>query len=118
LKRNFPQSLNDLPLLLPHPGTPLREQLDGWMAEQDIKPRIVGEYQDSALLKVFGQAGTGIFPAPSALVKEIERQYDVIEIGQTDRVKERFYAISVERRLTNPAVIAITKQAKQLFSKG
>jgi LysR family transcriptional activator of nhaA len=68
---------------------------------------LVGEFDDSALMKAFGQAGVGIFIAPSMIVEEVERQYGVVKIGQIDDVTEKFYAISVERRASHPAVIAI-----------
>ena len=89
-----------------------------WFGERQIQPRIVGEFDDSALMKAFGQSGIGIFIAPSVIAEEVQRQYSVKAIGQTDDVTERFYAISVERRLTHPAVVAVTEAARQeLFAK-
>ncbi len=90
-----------------------------WLEEQRIHPRIVGEFDDGALLKAFGRAGAGIFAAPSAIAEQVRRQYGVVAIGRTEAVSEVFYAISVERRLTHPAVVAITSAAcKELFRKG
>jgi LysR family transcriptional activator of nhaA len=111
--RRFPGSLDGAPLLLPTDNTALRRSLDQWFDTQRIRPLIVSEFEDSALLKVFGQQGGGIFAGPSAIEREIQRQYGVRVVGRTDAVRERFYAISVERRLNNPAVIAICAAARE-----
>jgi len=76
---------------------------------------VVGEFEDSALLKVFGQSGRGIFAAPSVIAREVQRQYQVRPIGRTDEIRERFYASSVERRLKHPAVVAIIEAARRSF---
>lgn len=117
LRRGFPGSLTTVPLLLPHESASHRVQLLRWLADQGISPRIAGEFQDSALLKVFGQAGTGVFAAPAAIADTICEQYAVEEIGRTDSVRERFYAVSVERRITNPAVVAITKAGRRVLDR-
>ena len=115
-KGPFPRSLDGAPLLLPGEDAAVRPRLMRWFDEQRIRPRIVGEFDDGALLKAFGRAGTGIFAAPSAIAEEVRRQYGVVAIGRTEAVTEAFYAISVERRLTHPAVVAITSAArKELF---
>ncbi len=115
----FPRALHGAPLLVPGENTIIRGRLMRWFGEQQIQPRIVGEFDDSALMKAFGQSGIGIFIAPSIIADEVQRQYGVKLIGQTDDVVERFYAISVERRLTHPAVVAVTEAARQeLFAKG
>ena len=115
-RRGFPGSLNGAPFLLPTENTVLRHSFDRWFVANGIRPRIVGEFEDSALLKVFGQTGMGIFPAPSIIEAEIRRQYQVKVIGRVESVKERFYAISVERKLKHPAVVAISEAArKKLF---
>lgn len=115
--RSFPASLGGAPMLLPVEGTTLRRSLDHWFAARGLVPNVVGEFADSALLKAFGQAGVGIFPAPMVIAREIERQYQVRVVGEAPEVKERYYAISVERRLRHPAVIAIREQARhQLFA--
>ena len=89
-----------------------------WFGEQQLQPRIVGEFDDSALMKAFGQSGIGVFIAPSVIADEVRHQYGVEVIGQTDEVKELFYAISVERRLNHPAVAAVTSAARQaLFAR-
>lgn len=112
-RRGFPKSLEGAPVLLPTENTTLRRSLEQWFASRGIRPNIVAEFEDSALLKVFGQTGTGIFPAHSIIADEVQRQYQVRLIGRADKVRERFYAISVERRLNHPAVIAITEEARQ-----
>lgn len=115
-QRGFPKSLDGAPVLLPAEGTALRRQLDDWFTENKIRPRIVGEFEDSALLKAFGQAGAGLFPVPSIVEAEVGRQYHAKPIGIVEGVVERFYAISAERRVTHPAVAAICTAARtQLF---
>jgi LysR family transcriptional activator of nhaA len=111
-RRGFPQSLDGAPFLLPTPKSMLRRSLDHWFDSQNIQPDLLGEFDDSALLKVFGQAGVGLFAAPSAVEKETCRQYGVQPVGRLDAVRERFYAISVERKLKHPAVKAITEAAQ------
>ncbi len=112
-RRRFPHSLHGAPVLLPTDNTNLRRSLDQWFEELAIRPRVVAEIEDSALLKVFGQHGAGVFAAPDILQDEILRQYGVRLVGRTRDVTERFYAISVERRIKNPAVAAITDAARE-----
>lgn len=112
-RRNFPKSLNGAPMLLPTENTTLRRSLDEWFAARGVRPKVIGEFEDSALLKVFGQTGTGIFPAPSIIAKELQDQYQVRVVGRVEEVRERFYAISIERRLKHPAVVAISEQARR-----
>jgi LysR family transcriptional activator of nhaA len=112
-RRGFPHSLDGAPLLLPTENTSLRRSIEQWLDHERIRPRIVGEFEDSALLKVFGQAGKGLFPAPAVIEAEVRGQYDVRLVGRVPGVKERFYAISAERRLKNPAVVAICEAARQ-----
>ena len=100
-------------MLVPGENTIVRGRLMRWFGERQIQPRIVGEFDDSALMKAFGQSGIGIFIAPSVIADEVRRQYGVEAIGRSDEVTERFYAISVERRLTHPAVVAVTEAARQ-----
>ena len=84
-----------------------------WFEKLHVHPRIVGEFDDSALMKAFGQAGTGVFIASTPIASEVEKQYGVTVIGQTDEVREQFYAISVERKISHPAVVAITNTARE-----
>ena len=109
----FPQRLDGAPLLLPGDDVAVRPKLIRWFDQNRIRPRIAGEFDDSALMAAFGQAGAGIFSAPSAIAEQIREQYGVVEIGATDEITEGFYAISVERRLSHPAVIAISEAARQ-----
>ena len=110
-RHGFPQSLQDAPFLLPTPKSMLRRSLEHWMESRDIRPELRGEFDDAALMKVFGQAGAGLFPVPSAVEKDTCQQYQVQLVGRLEAVRERFYAISVERRLTHPAVKVITQTA-------
>jgi LysR family transcriptional activator of nhaA len=109
----LPGSLGGAPFLLPARNTTLRRSLDQWFDERGIRPRVVGEFDDSALLKAFGQAGLGIFAAHEAIETEIRRQYGVVKLGRLEGLRERFYAISAERRLKHPAVLAISETARR-----
>ena len=111
-RRRFPRSLDGAPFLLPTPDAALRRLLDQWFEAQGIRPDIVGEFDDSALLKVFGQSGAGLFAVPSAIEAEVRRQYGVRLVGRVE-VLERFYAITVERKLKHPAVVAIAEAARR-----
>ncbi|WP_030130809.1 transcriptional activator NhaR [Pseudomonas sp. QTF5] len=111
--QNFPRSLHGAPLLIPGPETVVRSRLQRWFAEQQIQPQIVGEFDDSALMQAFGQSGSGIFIGPSVIADEVKRQYGVEVIGQTDAVRESFYAISVERKVKHPGIVAITEGARR-----
>lgn len=112
LRRRFPRSLNDAPMLLPTSSTALRRALDQWFEAGDLRPNVVGEFDDSALMKTFGQAGHVAFPAPAVIEQEVIRQYRVQAVGRVQEVRERYYAISVERRLKHPGVLAITTAAR------
>ena len=115
--QDFPRSLHGAPLLIPGQETVVRSRLLRWFAEQQIQPRIVGEFDDSALMQAFGQSGSGIFISPSVIADEVTRQYGVELIGQTDAVSESFYAISVERKVKHPGIVAITEGARrELFT--
>ena len=112
LQQEFPYSLERASMLLPLQATTLREELDLWLESLDITPVIVGEFDDAALLKAFGQRGDGIFMAPTVIEDEIQRQYQVSVVGRTEEVMYRFYAISIEKILTHPAVLAISTTAR------
>jgi LysR family transcriptional activator of nhaA len=114
-RRGFPRSLDGAPFLLPSEDSALRVSLEEWFQKQGIRPRVVGVFEDSALLDAFGQAGAGLFAMPSAIDAEVRRQYRVRLVGRLDSVRQRFYAITVERKLRNPAVIAISERARALF---
>lgn len=117
-RRRFPQSLNGAPMLLPTSDTALRHALERWLDDNDLHPEIVGEFADSAVLKVFGQHGAGIFAVPTVVEAEVRRQYKVRKIGEVKDVIERFYAISVERKVRHPAVVAIYDAARQTVFGG
>jgi LysR family transcriptional activator of nhaA len=107
----FPGSLDGAPILLPTQGVTLRRSLNQWFDRHGIHPKVVAEFDDTALLKVFGADGIGVFPAPEAVSEELQVRYDAAYVGQADGVVESFYAISAERRIKHPAVMAIAQAA-------
>jgi LysR family transcriptional activator of nhaA len=111
-RRGFPKSLDGAPMLLPTDNTSLRRSLEKWFQEIEVRPQIVAEIEDSALLKVFGQHGSGIFPVPRIVAADVRRQYGAHVVGSTDKVLESFFAITIERRITHPAVAAIAAAAR------
>jgi LysR family transcriptional activator of nhaA len=111
LQPGFPRSLHGAPMLLPTPMSALRGHLDQWFTSQGIRPRVIGEFDDRALIKVFGQAGDGVFVVPTIIEEEVCRRHGVTVIGRSETVRERFYAISVERVIKHPAVVAIRDAA-------
>lgn len=112
LKKGFPGSLNGAPALLPSEGTSLRRALDAWFEHKAVVPKVAGEFDDSALLQAFGARAFGFFVAPSVIEAAVTRQFGVSVIGRTEDVRERYYAVSVERRLRHPAVVAIAQSAR------
>jgi len=116
-KEGFPGSLSNTPWLLPTAGTVLRRTLDQWFDSVGIHPHIAGEFEDSALTKVFGQQGMGVFAGPSVIEEEICTQYRLRAIGRIDQIREQFYAISMERKVRHPGVLAITENARREFFK-
>lgn len=117
LKGEFPACLNGAPTLVPGDGAAVRSRLDRWCEANKLRPRVVGEFDDSALMKAFGQRGAGVFIGPTVLESEIETQYGVKTLGRTQKIVEEFFAISVERRVTHPCVVAIAEAARnRLFA--
>lgn len=112
LRRRFPASLQDAPMLLPTTNAPLRRALDEWFETHGVRPRVVGEFEDSALMKVFGQSAGCLFPAPSAIATDVSRFHSVKLVGRAETVRERYYVISAERRLTHPGILAMTSAAR------
>ncbi len=110
---NFPASLDGAPMLLPGRGSAIRRELDDWFERTGVEPRAVAEFDDSALLKVFGSGDAGVFPAPHAIAGEIRRMYGAKVIGLAGDVRESYLAISPERRLKNPAVMQIIDSARE-----
>ena len=115
-RAGFPHSLTDAPCLMPTDHTAVRRSLDIWMDENEIFPDIIAEFEDSALLKVFGQAGEGIFPVPTAIENLVKKQYGVHLVGRIPQVLDKFYAISAEKRVHHDATLLVVKQARnELF---
>jgi LysR family transcriptional activator of nhaA len=112
LRRRFPASLTGAPMLLPTRNTALRRAIDEWFEREQLRPEVTGEFEDSALMKVFGQSSGALFPAPAVIERDVSRVYGVRVIGRSSEVRERYYAISVERRVTHPGVLAITSAAR------
>jgi LysR family transcriptional regulator, transcriptional activator of nhaA len=112
-RKHFPGSLDGAPMLVPGSGAAIRGAIDRWFGDRGITPHIVGEFDDSALMKAFGQAGAGIFPTPAILDTEVQQQYRVRTLGTADEVVVKYYAITMERRITHPAVAAISQAARQ-----
>jgi len=111
-KGKFPACLDGAPMLVPGDGAAVRPRLDRWRIAHKLQPRVIGEFDDSALMKAFGQRGAGVFIGPTVLESEIETQYGVKTLGRTRESVEEFFAISVERRVTHPCVVAITEAAR------
>ena len=110
----FPACLNGAPLLLPGPNTAVRGEIDRWLGDARLFPRVVGEFDDSALMKVFGQAGEGYFPAPAIMSDEICARYNVVEVGRIDAVREAFWLITTERRIQHAEVRAVLEEARRV----
>ncbi|TXH89323.1 MAG: transcriptional activator NhaR [Rhodoferax sp.] len=118
LQGEFPRCLHQAPMLIPGAQASVRPQLDAWLGRHRLQPRIVGEFDDGALMSAFGREGRGVFMAPSALESDTLSQYGVELLGRTDELSEEFFAVSVERRITHPCVVAITDIARdQLFGR-
>jgi LysR family transcriptional activator of nhaA len=109
----YPQCLHGQPLLLPGDESPIRAQLMDWFEAQRLVPRVVAEFDDTALMKTFGRAGAGVFPAPVAIADEISQVYDSLLLGPAGNIEESYYAISTERRVSHPSVRAIIDAASK-----
>lgn len=117
--KDFPQNLDAAPMLMPTRSSALRRSLELWFERVDVAPCVVAEFEDRALMKAFGEAAAGIFTLPTAVERDVLDKYAVKVVGRTEEVKERFFAISAERRIKHPAVAAITESARvDLFSEG
>ena len=113
LRRKFPRSLDSAPFLAPGADSTLRRALSGWFEDQDVRPKIVAELDDTALSKILGEAGLGFFAAPDVIEKEIRDRYHVEVVGRTEKIMQRVYAISLEQRVKHPAVVAICQVARK-----
>ena len=111
-RKRFPESLAGAPFLLPTEGTTLHRSLAAWFDSIGVRPNIVAEIDDSAVLKVFGQGGIGLFASPTAIEADVMQQYGVKPVGRVESVRERFYAVSIERRITHPIVKEISSEAR------
>ncbi len=117
LEGDFPQCLNDAPMLIQGASASVRQQLEGWLTRHQIRPRVIGEFDDGALMTAFGREGRGVFMSPTVLEAETIAQFGVEVIGRSSELVEEFFAVSVERRITHPCVVAITDAARgRLFS--
>jgi LysR family transcriptional activator of nhaA len=117
LSGRFPECLNDQPMLIQGASASIRQQLEGWLTRHQIHPRIIGEFDDGALMTAFGREGRGVFMGPEVLEAETVAQFGVEVIGRSSELVEEFFAVSIERRITHPCVVAITDAARgQLFS--
>jgi LysR family transcriptional activator of nhaA len=116
LRRSFPQSLDGVPVLLPTDDTAIRRALDLWLDRQNVRPIVIGEFEDYALLRQFARAGHGFAPVPTVLEQQFRREYGFSPVGVAVGVEAEFFAISVERRITHPAVLAIIENARKLFA--
>jgi LysR family transcriptional activator of nhaA len=114
----FPRSLHGAPMLMPTASSALRRSLEQWFEREEIKPVVVAEFEDRALMKAFGEANAGLFTSPTTVEDDVVAKYGVRVIGRTDEIRERYYAISAERRIKHPAVVAITESARStLFTQ-
>lgn len=111
--KGFPQSLDKAPLFLPSHGAAIRRDFDYWFQTQGVTPNVIGEFQDSALMKSFARAGHAIIATPTCVEKDVANEYGLHVVGQTDGVKERFYVISVERKVKHSAVLSIVEEAQR-----
>jgi LysR family transcriptional activator of nhaA len=116
IQSGFPGSLDGAPVLLPMKNSVLRRSLDYWFEENEVRPKVVGEFEDSAMLKIMGKAGVGVFPVANAICQEVEEMYGVERIATIPNVSEKYYALSVERKVKHPAVLAISEVARKKLS--
>jgi LysR family transcriptional activator of nhaA len=118
-QRNFPKGLDGAPVFLPTDNTALRRGLDYWFGSEGIHPTVIGEFEDYALLRAFGETGAGVFPMPAVFHTSLQKQKGLRLriVGRTDQVRQHFYAISAERKLQHPAVVAISNAARRELFK-
>ena len=118
LKGDFPANLDGMPMLIQGAAASIRQQLEGWLTRHQLRPQVIGEFDDGALMTAFGREGRGVFMAPSVLEAETVTQFGVEVIGRSDELREEFFAISVERKITHPCVVAITTAARSTLFGG
>src|SRR5688572_23567426 len=117
LRRGFPKSLDGVPVLLPTDDTAIRRALDQWLDRHGVRPIIVGEFEDYALLREFARAGHGFAPVPSILEEQFRKLYKLSRVGPAHSVRAEFYAISVERKIRHPAIAALVENAREIFAQ-
>src|SRR6185503_10412271 len=116
-RRGFPGSLDGAPVILPGSDSTFRRALDEWFQARNIRPELVAELDDLALASVLGEQGLGVLAAPDVIEKELRQRYALQLVGRAKDIRQRFYAISVERKIKNPAVVAICEVArKKIFA--
>jgi len=116
LRRGFPKSLDGAPVLLPTSDTAIRRALDQWLDRHDVRPVVLGEFEDYGLLREFARAGHGFAPVPSVQEERFRREYGLVRIGPAKPVRGEFYAISVERRIKHPAISAVVNNSRRILS--
>ena len=116
IKHKFPDSLSDVPMLMPTRASALRAEIDHWFESKKIHPHIIAEFQDSALMKLFGKAGRGIMPVPTIVEEEAMSEFQYKVVGRVPEIKERFYLISLERKLKHPIVQSLFADAHRIFT--
>ncbi|MFB3909811.1 MAG: LysR family transcriptional regulator [Candidatus Eisenbacteria bacterium] len=112
---SFPARLEGAPFLLPGRTTGLRRSLTEWFERHRIRPLVVGEFDDAALAMTFGQAGSGLFAVPMVVEEDVKRQYGVQRVGVLDRVREQFFAVSLQRPVVHPGVLRLMERAHALL---
>ena len=115
LRRDFPKSLNGAPALLPMSNSGLRRSLEKWFHSTGVRPRLVGEIEDPALVNILAVHGLGFIAVPTIVAKETIARFELRTIGHTEECQQQFYAISAQRKLNHPAVMAITSKAKSVL---
>jgi len=118
LPEGFPNCLNGAPMLLPGEDFAIHQRVLQWLEKCEVYPQVVGEFDDSAMMKAFGQAGAGVFFAPTVIASQVCSQYRVVQLGHIDSLVEQVYAITTERRLSHPATVAISKMARDNLFAG
>lgn len=116
LRRGFPKSLDGVPVLLPTDDTAIRRSLDQWLDRQNVRPIVIGEFEDYALMREFAREGHGFAPVPAVLRDQYRREYGLASVGPATGVESQFFAISLERQIKHPAVMAIVDNARRIFA--
>ena len=111
-RRGFPASLAKVPVLLPTTHAAVRVRIDQWFERVGVRPRVVGEFEDSALLKTFGAGGMGVFPATELVHDELMARYDVKRLGPCEGVEQHFFAIGTEKKVAHPLVQRLLPSAR------